>query len=212
MKSIQWRNMTPWLLAAIIAVPSSAWTEELDLAATRSAVITSDSEGARLLVAFPDVSPLLEDQWVTNATLLIPLGSTALSSDLMLGVEALATSWGDSPTWTSPWTTPGGDLDETLGSSAEVAAGTSGGTLTVDVTDIVRGWVEAEIVNAGLTLLPVSEDRAGFTPAETALLGSGMATSSLHVYYRDMKALGYQGGMKALLARRRSAVVDEDRR
>ena len=183
---------------------------EVERSAGRTAWITNPAGESRLLLAFPGLAEL-EGQWVTNATLSIPLGR-AVATDVEVAVDALTRSWDAGATWTSPWTDAGGDLEGRLGTSVRLAAGRAG-ILTADVTDVVRAMVEGEIEEHGLMLRPGSGSRSGFTAREAALLDDGAGRATLRVYYRDLKALGYEGGPRALMERRReSAVMDEDAR
>lgn len=182
--------------------------EELSLTTSTATTITTESGHGRLLLDFPSLASL-HDQWVTGATLSIPVESGGLSSDLEIEVDALTRSWSAGASWTSPWTTPGGDLVQTLANAAVLRAGSSGGTLTADVTDIVRAMVEGEIEEHGFIVLPSSSPEAGFGEEELALVGAEAAGATLQVYYRDLKALGYDGGPKALLARKHEARAEE---
>ncbi|MFN8179752.1 MAG: DNRLRE domain-containing protein [bacterium] len=190
-------------LVLLGALAGLARAEEIALNTSTTATISATMGQGRLLLGFPSVSPL-QGQWVTNATLSIPLGTGSVGSDLEIEVDALTRSWSAGATWTSPWTTPGGDREMTLANSAVVPAGTSGGMLTADVTDVVRAMSEGDLGENGFILLPSSPLKVGFTSEELALLGGQASSATLHVYYRDLKALGYQGGPKALLARKRA--------
>ncbi|MFN8179669.1 MAG: DNRLRE domain-containing protein [bacterium] len=198
-----------WVAALVLisALPRLAIAEDLALTASTTATITAAMGQGRLLLAFPSVSQL-QDQWVTNATLSIPLSPGSLTSDLEIEVDGLTRSWAAGATWTSPWTTPGGDREMTLANSAVVPAGTSGGTLTADVTDVVRAVTEGDLDENGFILLPSSPLKVGFSADELAMLSGQAGNATLHVYYRDLRALGYQGGPKALLARKREGRVE----
>jgi hypothetical protein len=67
-----------------------------------------------------------------------------------------------------------------------------------------------EIGENGFLLLPQDVQRMGFSAPEMALLGS-LSGARLTVHYRSLTAMGYRGGPRALLERRRSARIDVDR-
>jgi len=196
------KAMTGWVALAA-ALGSTAWAGEIERTASRTATITNESGESRLLVAFASLSEL-EGQWVTSATLTIPLGTTALARGVDVAVEAVARSWSTGATWTSPWSTAGGDIDGKLGNAVTLGAGRSRGALTADVTDIVRAMVEGEIEDHGFLLRP--GDASGFTAAQAALL-EGTSDATLRVYYRDLRALGYRVGPEALAARKQHVAV-----
>ena len=184
----------------------AASASEIEVTASTATTISTSGLG-RLLLDFPSLAEL-HDQWVTNATLLIPLGSESVESDVEIEVDALTTSWAGGATWTSPWTTPGGDREQTLANSALLLAGVSESKLSADVTDLVRAMVEGEIGEHGFILLPANSPEAGLSEEELALLGDEAGGATLQVSYRDLKALGYEGGPKALVARHRQAAAE----
>ena len=65
--------------------------------------------------------------------------------------------------------------------------------------------VEGEIEQHGFILVPASPLAVGFTEEQLVLLSDEAAGATLRVYYRDLVAMGVEGGAKALLARSREA-------
>ena len=196
------------MAAILLSGLNTAVASELGLTVSTAVTISMPTGQGRLLLALPSLSEL-QDQWVTNATLSIPLTGD-VASDVEIEVDALTTSWGAGATWSSPWSIPGGDREQTLASGAILRAGSSGGTLTADVTDLVRAMVEGDIEEHGFVLLPSNSPEVGFSQEELALLSDEAAGATLQVSYRDLRALGFDGGANALLARIREARVVGD--
>lgn len=112
----------------------------------------------------------------------IPKGSLVTAASLKLYVQdaapgetyelyKIARSWSEtSVTWSSPWTSAGGDVDATpLG----VVASANPGPLTVDLNAaglaVVQGWVDDAAKNFGLMIYDKSEvDALEFLQSESA--------------------------------------------
>lgn len=103
-------NSTAFFLSGVAATLLSALgaadAAQLDFTASTTTTISVPMGQGRLLLDFPSLSEL-QDQWVTNATLSIPLAGE-VASDVEIEVDGLTTAWGAGATWTSPWTTPRG--------------------------------------------------------------------------------------------------------
>ena len=69
--------------------------------------------------------------------------------------------------------------------------------------------VEGGIDEHGLILLPASSPDVGFNEGALASLTDEASGARLQVYYRDLRALGIEGGPNALIARKRQARVLE---
>ena len=91
---------------------------------------------------------------VLSATLELDLNSSS-GADSPVNIHRLTQPWTeDGVTWlsrdgSSTWTTPGGDYDPTVSSTFLAAAP---GTVSADVTDLVRGWVSGQTDNYGMLL------------------------------------------------------------
>ena len=102
-----------------------------------------------------DVSALA-GQTVCSAVLKVEIRSTS-SAPIPVEVLRLAKDWTElSVTWNSPWTTPGGDFDATVFGSTTMTQVLSLGeptfTMTIDITALVKGWVDGTYPNYGLIL------------------------------------------------------------
>lgn len=68
-----------------------------------------------------------------------------------LAVHRLTRDWGPGATWSSPWSTPGGDYDPVAAASVNIA-GDSEYTWRID--DLVQGWANGTVDNQGVLLKP----------------------------------------------------------
>jgi hypothetical protein len=168
---------------------------------TRVVTISGGMGGSRVLLDFGSVSALSEEL-ILSARLVVPLSGNTPLNDVEVNVTGLTTSWGPGATWTSPWTTPGGDVDRTLMSAVTVRVGTQAALLDVDVTDVIRSMAEGDAPANGLLLKPDAVSRAGFNGAEMAVLGD-LAGGEIRVTYRSLTAHGMRGGAESITERRR---------
>ncbi len=165
----------------------------------------ADASGrTRALIAFPGLSELREE-WVSDATLTIPLGVGTLASDVGITVDALTSNWSATPDWSSSWRTPGGDALGKMPSDIVIRAGGAERSLRVDVTDLVRAQADGTIQDYGFVLLPTDGAKIGFSESETALLTAALSGATLDLHYRKLTGLGYRGGVQALAERKRTA-------
>jgi hypothetical protein len=88
----------------------------------------------------------------------VPLGSTIISATLkvncfnfgaLMQVYRVTSDWSESTvTWKSPWTSPGGDYDDTVVVDGDC---TATGLRTIDITEFVQAWSD-EAANFGIVL------------------------------------------------------------
>lgn len=150
----------------------------------------ADANGSsRILMSFGDTS-MLDGQLVTSAVLEVALPGDSPSDDLVLTLRAVETAWADrTPTWTSPWRTPGGDLSDIASHAVVLDKDRPARRLTFDVTEMVREIADGDAPSCGF-LLGVPEHRgAGLDSGEVAVLGS-LADATLRVTHRNIAALG----------------------
>lgn len=122
----------------------------------------------------------------------IPSGSAIDYAELSWPVSAgngsitieclpLATDWNSATvSWTSPWTTPGGDYSQTgwLFPAVDLSAA---GKLAIDMTVIVDGWMKNG-GNYGVVVKRPKEEGDGFG-TEAAAMSSAVAYGILTVYF-----------------------------
>ena len=206
MKNARLASVMPLALAAILGAAALSRASEPTLSLSRT-VITDSYGRSRVLFEIPSLQEYREE-WVSSATLILDLPPGSFPGEVELLVDAVATPWGGSATWSSPWTHPGGDVEGQTGDGTTLAAGPSPSQVRLDVTTALRGMVEGDLGEYGLIVYPSDPAKAGFTAAESQVLASANGTLALRV--RSLTARGYHGGAKALLDRKRNARLLED--
>ncbi len=199
------------VLSIALTLVGSASAADFHVTATRTAVMADPDGLARVLLAFPGLSELREE-WVSDATLTIPLGVGTLASDVGITVDALTSNWSGSPEWSSPWRTPGGDALGKMPSDVVIRAGGAERSLRVDVTDLVRAQADGTIQDYGFILLPTDGAKVGFSESEAAVLGAALSGATLDLHYRKLTGLGYRGGAQAMAERKRTARAESSTR
>jgi len=130
----------------------------------------SDGEGtSRILLGFGEMSQL-RDERVTSAYVNLPLPNRVPEEEFDVIAYGLATPWrGMEPTWTSPWTTPGGDVDESASSSiVTLDEGQAALLLRLDVAHLVRAVLAGDVAANGFIL---TSPRGGFSDSQMNVLG-----------------------------------------
>lgn len=157
---------------ALLALPSIAPAERHALALAETRVIASPEGAGRILLGFESAGSL-GDVVVSSAFLEVPIPRRMLEQDLEITVYGLARTWrGQSATWTTPWSRPGGDLDESYFGEVTLAAGQMTGTLRMNVTQIVDEIVTRGAPDYGFVLTTPLRSGDGFTAGQRALLGT----------------------------------------
>jgi hypothetical protein len=197
-----WRALTA-SIAVLVPVagvsPSSAATLSVP-----GAGVTTISDGTGSSRVLLDVRGLeqLQGEWVTEATLVLAVTGASGAEDLDLSLDLVGTDWSAGADWSSPWTRPGGDRLGLEDARIVVPAGSRAGTLSFDVTDMVRAVANGEAGDNGFILYPTDPARAGLDASDLSALGT-VSGATLTVEYRSLKALGYRDGAGALLDRKR---------
>jgi hypothetical protein len=191
--------------ALIVTFAASKPTAAATLTVTGTNVMTiSDGLGNnRVLLDVRGLSKL-QGEWVTEATLTVAFAGAALTSDLDLSLDLVATDWSAGASWSTPWTKPGGDRLGLEDAQIVVPAGTRAQTLSFDVTDMVRAVVDGDAGDNGFILYPTDPGKPGLDSSELSSLGS-VTKAALTVEYRSLKALGYRDGARALMDRKRTS-------
>jgi hypothetical protein len=167
-------KMTIALLAAglIGMSPRESSAARLTYALAETRVILNGEQEGRILL---DFEPLLglDGKWISSAFIHLPLSGLASPEDLEIQPCAVTTSWtGRSVTWTTPWESPGGDL-ESSSPAITIEAGRAEDTIQVDVSDEVRSMVSGRRPAHGLALsVPLWRGEDGFSLSERTVLGS----------------------------------------
>ena len=131
---------------------------------------------------------------MTAAFLELPLPARALDEPLDVVTFAVGSQWVDrSPTWSSPWATDGGDLDDTYAHTVRLDGSRAAGRLSVDVTQMVRDMADGVAGKHGFLLTAPIGRRDGFREAEVEAFGN-LSGAKLRVTYRAISQLGYRHG------------------
>ncbi len=162
-------------------------------------VRTIESPGGdrRILFRPGDLSRFV-GELVLSASLEIPLARTAISRSVDLRVYPMTREWTSGATWNSPWTREGGDIDENYVPTGRLEAGDGRvSSVFLDVTSIVRAWADSELAKNGLVLcIPPAQGDGLDSEAVGAF--ADLAGATIHVDYRKISGLGFQGGSRAL--------------
>jgi hypothetical protein len=159
---------------------------ELPLQAIRP--IASESDEARVLLDPGDLS-VLDGELVVSAFLELSLPPVATERDVELRVGSVTTDWeGETPTWTHPWSRPGGDVDTKYAHTVALGRTNASGRLLVDVTQILQEIADGRAGKHGF-MLTASARRVGFSPEEMSRLGS-LSGTILRVDYRQISTFG----------------------
>jgi hypothetical protein len=164
-------------------------------------VIASEAGVFRIVFDF-GVLEQVHDELVTSAHVRIALPNRAPGEDIDLVLYGLSTPWrGTVPTWTSPWATPGGDVDESASSTVvTLDEGEPVSFLRLDVTHLVRGMLVGDVAANGFIM---TTPRGGFSERQMIVWGDTIRSGDLVVNYRKLTALGIHDGGRERLDRKR---------
>lgn len=203
--------MRAMLAAAIVLMGTGAQALEERIPIVRAAVLEAPRTGeTRFLLDIGSLDAVRNER-ILSARIRIPLPGLIPGQELPLELYGLTTSWrGAVPTWTTPWTRPGGDLDVASAAFRGLEGGSRVTTLELDVTHIIRAMAEGDVAENGFMLVPAETDRDGFDEGERAILGALMG-GELVISYRKLSALGiHDGGRERMERKRSSAALEVD--
>jgi hypothetical protein len=187
------------LSAAALLWPVAARAVQQTFEATDQATIEDASGESRILVLFDGLTDL-DGEWIQSATLHIPL-SGEIPADVDVMVDVPRTSWTSAASWNSPWTKAGGDPYDEQAVVRPAKAGRSG-TLSLDVTHLVRSMAAGETPENGFLIWPADGARLGFSSGELSAFGS-RSQAILEVTYRKLSA-HFKAGAQELADRKRT--------
>jgi hypothetical protein len=176
------------------------------LAVVDQAVITDLKGQSRILLKFEPVDDL-KDEWISSATLTIPLAGVALTEDLELQIDVPRSAWDGSATWNGPWFKPGGDPYDTQAVDWTIEAGGASTEAAVDVTHLVRAIQTGETPNNGFLIWTAVGGKTGFSVTEMAGLGL-LSKATVEVTYRKITEISKVGAQE-MLARKRTRTAGE---
>jgi len=144
------------LFSFFILFTGQLWAEESSFEIDSLVTIAPDSGAAHFLlkpnVNFPDTTMQIDrallDLWVSP--------QTEDTTFIAIRVYPIISSWSaEAVSWTSPWTTPGGDINETKFAQYIVTL-PGEQNIQVDLTDLCMRWADGRIPYYGF-LLTISE-------------------------------------------------------
>lgn len=144
----------------------------------------------------------MRDEWITSATLHLPLAGR-LNDAIDVQIDVPRALWTDGATWNSPWFEPGGDPFDEQAVDWTIEAAGGGGSISIDVTGLVRSMQSGETPTHGFLVRPANE-RIGFTTAEMRVLGVADARPVLEIEYRKVSEY-YRAGPAEVLERKRTS-------
>lgn len=168
------------LLLAIAVSLADTLSVPLGATAYITGPIRGESRGRALVAA--SLPPAVRAANIDFACLQIPSPLLANQRGIVT-VEAhgLTTAWTPSNvTWTTPWQTPGGDMDSVEASDFPTWAGDSH-AIWLDVTTCARAWQTGRGAH-GLILKRPSHEGGGFA-AEGARLRQAIASARIKYWY-----------------------------
>jgi hypothetical protein len=154
--------------------------------------VLQDGRGqSRLVFRLPDIAPG-ERIAVSSAQVVVSLAGAPAERRLRLRVHPLTRDWsGGSATWTSPWSRPGGDIDEDAYIAADVDL--RSGVAVLDVTPLVKEVVEEGWPAHGFLLTRDPADGVG-VPAEDASRFGALSGATVSVRYVRVGPRPREGG------------------
>lgn len=133
---------------------------ELTIKVTKKATIdsTNSSDYGRLLFKF-DLPSQLKKSFIDYAEIVLKTEPDISNARLVaLFAYPLTKNWEENNvSWNSPWTSEGGDYIDSLGFSGLLLK-SKDYRIALDITEIVRLWVNKSLSNYGLILFPLEPE------------------------------------------------------
>lgn len=111
---------------------------------------TTDGK-SHAVMKFPTGGPVDNSAIISAQLQLTQVDSKSTQSPRSLAVHRLLHDWGPGATWTSPWTSPGGDYTAVPEATVDIAGNA---TYTLRIDGLMQGWVDHSMDNQGLLLKP----------------------------------------------------------
>lgn len=160
---------------------------QVNFSVVQTATIDSTSSDAgRLLFKF-DLPEELDEAFIDYAELLFKAEPKPASlRRVVVGGFPLTKDWNEgNVSWTNPWTDDGGDYIDTIMAtclnSKEEARLTS-----LDITEILRLWIEEEISNFGLVLMDLDREDGKLKLQQSSKLPEGIK-AEIRIFYTPRK-------------------------
>jgi len=175
-----------WLIVACLT-SSIALGEEVVINIDRMAVLVPDqgqfSNRAAIHFAIPEA---VYGREIAEAVLQCSLDFTGIQGQGDSVLEFLArdvtTDWTETATWSSPWFTPGGDVD-TLSFYSYTITMSPAADIFMDMTAFVRSVAQDGRENYGLMLMPFKYDQPDFNVPVNIFQAIG-ASAQIRIVYQ----------------------------
>ena len=167
-------GMTVLALAA-----GSAGAMERTLTVRDVAVLQDGRGQGRVAFRIPEIAPG-ERIVVSSAQLVVPLAGAAAERRLRLRAHPITRDWSGGATWTTPWSRPGGDIDEDLYMAFDVDL--RHGSAVLDLTALVQEAVEGGQPAHGFVLTADPLDGVGVRSEDLPRF-EGLAGARVEVRY-----------------------------
>jgi len=173
------------LIAAlfIVCFSFSVQSAQVTIPVTNGATIDSTSSDAgRLLFKFA-LPQELDGACIDYAELLFEVKPEPSSTRrIVIGGFALNKDWdARSISWTEPWTSDGGDYIDTLMATC-LNSKEEKRLTSLDITEIVRLWVEEKVSNFGLILMDSDRENGKLKLQQSSILPEGVK-AQVRVFY-----------------------------
>jgi hypothetical protein len=170
-------------LAAVLGTSSGALGAEVKVGLRDYTMIDNGKGEARALFRHDAVS-LPANAVLSRAVLEFPYSAVGSAKTQELVVYPVATAWTASAAdWNDGWSTAGGDVDESLGSRADVDFSTPG-TAVIDVTSMMKEILENGTFADGFLLSVPSFAGEGLALDRAA--GLDVTGGTLRISYRQV--------------------------
>jgi hypothetical protein len=142
------------LLTLIVAFPSLCLPASITLPVKAQTIIADGKGETRLLVDFGSLDTLAGYQILYAKCFLdIDVDSCVLQAK-EVEVRALTDAWTPGTVdWNTTWSKPGGDISEDFATFANIQKGRNGDT-EIHLTGLIQAWVDSDMANFGLVLIP----------------------------------------------------------
>jgi len=144
-----------------------------------------NSSDVRAVIGFDLPNTLDSTCYVMVAELrLAPTVAQQIDYPLSLRVNPVTTDWSpENVGWTSPWTNPGGDTDDSLNAFGHIRQSRDSDT-RIDVTRLIQIYKNGRIPNQGLLIRQAGNMMRAFSLRQISIPG-GNALAQLAIYYVD---------------------------
>lgn len=171
------------LVAGLLITAPAVKGARLQVPLTGTDVITNEGGDARVLMTFGPLDlPAGRAIWVSTAYLDVPLSGERLTRRIEVQAYAVSTAWTrGTATWTSPWRTPGGDVEGDV-PYVEMDEASDPSGIAIEVTSLVESALRTGAGEARLMLTVPAGRGEGFSAADRAALGQ-LSGATLNIVY-----------------------------